>query len=163
MRGSDTPYPQGRVSREKALQKLKHFCGYQERSHADVKQKLYALGLFKTEVEEIMTQLIEEGYLNEQRFATLFASGKFRIKGWGRQKISYELRLKHISEFCIKKALADIDEAEYLKSFSRLAEKKWNSLHTEKNIFVRTNKCHQYLLQRGFETSLIKNFNFQKE
>ena len=163
MRGSDTPYPQGRVSREKALQKLKHFCGYQERSHADVKQKLYSLGLFKNEVEEIITQLIEEGYLNEQRFATQFASGKFRIKGWGRQKISYELRQKQISEFCIKKALTELDEAEYLKVFSRLAEKKWNSLHTEKNIFVRKNKCQQYLLQRGFETSLIKNFNFQKE
>jgi regulatory protein len=163
MRGSDTAYRQGRVSREKALEKLKHFCGYQERSHAEVKQKLYALGLFKNEVEEIITCLIEESYLNEQRYATQFASGKLRIKGWGRQKIYHELRQKQISEFCIKKALAELDEAEYLKVFARLAEKKWNLLHGEKNIFVRKNKCRQYLLQRGFETALINRFDFLKE
>jgi regulatory protein len=157
------PFPPDRVSKEKALQKMKHFCGYQERSHADVKQKLYSLGLFKSEVEELISRLIEEGYLNELRYATQFASGKFRIKGWGRQKIFHELRQKQISEFCINKALAELDETEYLKVFSRLAEKKWNSLLTEKNISVRKNKCQQYLLKRGFEFSMIKNFRFQNE
>ena len=82
-----SPYSPGRISPEKAMQKLKHYCGYQERSHLEVKQKLYSLGLMKKEVEELISRLIEEGYLNEERFAIHFASGKLRIKGWGRQKI----------------------------------------------------------------------------
>ena len=73
MRSLDSSYSRGRTSPEKALQKLKHYCGYQERSHAEVRQKLYTLGLYKAEVEELISRLIEEGYLNEERFARMFA------------------------------------------------------------------------------------------
>ncbi len=155
-----SPYSRGRISPEKALQKLKHYCGYQERSHQEVKQKLYSLGLMKKEVEELISRLIEEGYLNEERFAILFASGKLRIKGWGKQKIRFELRQKGISEFCITKALKSLDESEYITGFNRQAEKKWHSLQSEKNIFVKKNKWQQYLLQKGFEPALIKTWSF---
>ena len=94
---SGSTYSSGRTSPEKALQKLKHYCGYHERSHSEVRQKLYSLGLHKKEVEELIARLIEEEYLNEERFARLFASGKSRIKGWGKQKIRHELRLKGVS------------------------------------------------------------------
>src|SRR5450755_2907095 len=156
MAASGTSYSQGRISAEKALQKLKHFCGYQERSHADVKQKLYSLGLFRKEVEEVISRLIEEGYLNEERFALRFASGKLRIKGWGKQKIRYELRQQGISEYCIVKVLKSIDETDYAAGFNRQADKKWRSLQSEKNIFVKKNKWQQFLLQKGFEPALIK-------
>ncbi len=154
---------QGRISPEKALQKLKHFCGYQERSHAEVKQKLYSLGLFKIEVEELISRLIEEEYLNEERYAIQFASGKSRIKGWGKIKIRHELRQKAVSEFCILKALKSLDEEDYVSGFNRLAGKKWQALRLEKNIFVRKNKWQQFLLQRGFEPALIKNWDFPDE
>ncbi len=155
-----SPYSPRRTSPEKAMQKLKHYCGYQERSHLEVKQKLYSLGLMKKEVEELISRLIEEGYLNEERFAILFASGKLRLKGWGRQKIRFELRQRGISEFCITKALKSIDESEYIAGFNRSAEKKWHSLRTEKNIFARKNKWQQYLHQKGFEPALIKTWSF---
>jgi regulatory protein len=148
---------------EKAFQKLKHYCGYQERSHGEVKQKLYSMGFFKKEVEELLGRLIEEGYLNEQRFANLFASGKLRIKGWGKQKIRYELRLKGISDFCIAAALKSLDEDEYNAVFNRQAGKKWQALQAEKNIFVRKNKWQQHLLQKGFEPVLIKTWTFPGE
>ncbi|MDP4131374.1 MAG: regulatory protein RecX [Bacteroidota bacterium] len=150
----------GRISKEKALQKLKHYCAYQERNHQEVKQKLYALGLFKKETEEVISDLIQEGYLNEERYAIQFASGKFRVKGWGKQKILYELKQKGISPYCTGKALEAIDQAEYHKSFTRQANKKWDSLHAEKNIFAKKTKWRNYLVQRGFEPLLIKTFTF---
>src|ERR1700729_155179 len=163
MAASDSTYSQGRTSPEKALQKLKHFCGYQERSHEEVRKKLYSCGLFKKEVEELMSRLIEEEYLNEERFALGFASGKLRIKGWGKQKIRYELRQKGTSEFCITKALKSLDDTDYLKVFNRQADKKWQALRSEMNIFVRKNKWQQYLLQKGFEPALIKTWPFPQE
>jgi len=150
----------GRVSKEKALQKLKHYCSYQERNHGEVKQKLYSLGLFKKEVEEVLSDLIQEGYLNEERYAIQFASGKFRIKGWGKQKILYALKQKGASPYCIKKALEGIDETEYLRSFNRQADKKWGSLQSEKNIFAKKTRWRNYLLQKGFESALMNTFSF---
>jgi regulatory protein len=163
MTDSGSPYFPGKISNEKALQKLKHFCGYQERSHGEVKQKLYSMGFFKKDVEELTGRLIEEGYLNEQRFANLFASGKHRIKGWGKQKIRHELRQKGIGVVCIEEALKFIDEGDYQNAFSRQAAKKWKALQAEKNIFVRKGKWQQFLLQRGFEAALIKTWTFPQE
>ncbi|HEY8733432.1 MAG TPA: regulatory protein RecX [Puia sp.] len=142
------------------MQKLKHYCGYQERSHAEVKEKLYSLGLFRREVDELISRLIEEDYLNEERFARQFASGKSRIKGWGKLKIRNELKQKGISEFCIVKALNAIDNKEYTDGFKKLADKKWLALRNEKNNFVRRNKWQQFLLQRGFEHAMIKTWSF---
>ncbi len=150
----------GRVSKEKAFQKLKHYCSYQERNHGEVKQKLYSLGLFKKEVEELISDLIQEDYLNEERYAIQFASGKFRIKGWGKQKILYALKQKGASPYCIKKALAGIDETEYLRSFNRQADKKWASLQSEKNIFAKKTKWRNHLLHKGFEPVLVNTFSF---
>jgi regulatory protein len=156
-------YSRGRTSPEKALQKLKHYCGYQERSHAEVKQKLYSLGLFAKEAEELISRLIEEEYLNEERFAIAYASGKSRNLGWGRIKIRHGLEQKGISKYCILKALQSLDESEYIAGFQRIADKKWLSLQTEKNIFVKKNKWQQFLLQRGFEQSIIKTWSFPEQ
>src|SRR6476620_10497067 len=98
------------IGTEKALQKIKHYCAYQERNHKEVKDKLYSFGLYRQEVEALLSQLIEEGYLNEERFAIAFAGGKFRLRQWGRVKIQYELKQKGISEYCIRKALMSIEE-----------------------------------------------------
>src|SRR6476661_8147393 len=109
------------LSKEQALQKAKHYCGYQERSHFEAKEKLYSFGLHKQDVELVLSQLIEENYLNEERFAVRFASGKFSLKHWGRIKIKYELKQKQVSEYCIKAALEEIDEEEYKNSLMKLA------------------------------------------
>lgn len=146
------------LTKEQALQKAKHYCGYQERSHYEVREKLYALGMHKQQVEELISQLIEENYLNEERFAIEFAGGKFRMKQWGRVKIKYELKQKKVSEYCIKKALKQIDEEDYLKSINTLARKKWNSIKGEGvNHFVKMSKTTTYLMQKGFESDLIQS------
>jgi len=163
MDNSGSNFSRGRITPEKALQKSKHFCGYRERSHAEVKQKLYSLGLFKKEVEALISRLIEEEYLNDERFALQFASGKCRIRGWGRNKIRYELRQKGISELFISKALKSLDEQEYEGIFNRQADKKWQALQTEKNIFAKKIKWQQFLLQKGFEPALIRSWSFPED
>src|SRR5690606_33190020 len=94
---------------EQALQKIKQYCAYQERCHSEVRDKLYSFGLRQSEVEEMITLLIVENYLNEERFAIHFAGGKFRMKQWGKHKIKQALKLRKVSDYCINKALKDID------------------------------------------------------
>lgn len=146
------------LAKEQALQKAKHYCSYQERNHSEVKEKLCSFGLWKKDVEEIISTLIEENYLNEERYAIAFAGGKFRMKHWGRAKIKYELQQKKISAYCIKKAMKEIDDDAYKKTFSKLAEVKWKSLKGEKNIFIKKRKTQDYLIQKGFEYELINEF-----
>jgi regulatory protein len=143
------------IGTEKALQKIKHYCGYQERSHAETREKLYSFGLYKQEVEQLLSQLIEEDYLNEERYAISFAGGKFRMKQWGRVKIKYELQQKKISTYCIKKGLAAIDEADYVKCLEKLSREKLSTLRSEKNIFTKRTKLRNYLLQKGYEPALV--------
>jgi regulatory protein len=143
------------LTREQALQKLKHYCAYQERCHSEVKEKLYSLGVWKKDHDEIIATLIEENYLNEERFAIAFAGGKWRIKQWGRIKIKYELKQKQVSEYSIKKALKQIDEGEYLKVLNKLAKEKYAALKNEQYL-IRKKKTMDYLMTKGFESELVK-------
>lgn len=139
-----------------ALPKAKHYCAYQERCHSEVKDKLYGFGLNTKEVDEIMSTLIAENYINEERFAMQFAGGHFRSKKWGRVKISHALKQKQVSAYCIKKALKQIDEEEYVKVLQQHFEAKLKTLKSEKNIFIKKRKLQDHLMQKGFETDLIR-------
>jgi regulatory protein len=141
-------------TKEQALQKLRHYCGYQERCHSEVKEKLWQLKVNRKEHDEIIANLIEDDYLNEERFAVQFAGGKYRIKQWGRVKIKYELKQKQVSEYSIKKALKQIDEKDYIKTLNKLAEKRYAALKGEQWM-VRKKKTFDYLLQKGFESELV--------
>lgn len=143
-------------STDEALQKARQYCSYQERCHSEVKEKLFSFGLNKKEVDTLLSSLIEENYLNEERFAKQYAGGKFRIKKWGRVKIKYALKQKQVSEYCIKKALACIDESDYRKTIETLFEEKLKTLKKEKNIFIKKRKIQDSLLQKGFESYLVK-------
>lgn len=138
-----------------ALSRIKNYCAYQERCHSEVREKLFSLGLTKSERENLIAQLISEDYLNEERFAIQFAGGKFRMKKWGKSKIEMELKARNVSDFCIRKALSLIDENAYEDTFYKLAEKKRLSLKGEKNIFTRKRKIKDYLLAKGFSTDVI--------
>lgn len=143
------------IGTDSALEKIKHFCGYQERNHREVKEKLFSFGLYKDQVEGLISILIQEDYLNEERYAMAFARGKFRMKGWGKIKIKYELKQQQISDYCIKKALNSIDEEEYIKTFTKVFDNKMKNLKSEKNSFIKKKKLQNFLLQRGFEAFLI--------
>lgn len=142
------------LTKEQALQKLRHYCGYQERSHAEVAQKLWDLGVWRSDHDEIIATLIEEDYLNEERFAVAFAGGKFRMNSWGRKKIYYALKEKKVSEYNIKNAMKQIDEAAYLETITSLAEKKYAATRADQYL-VRKKKTQDYLLQKGFEHEIV--------
>lgn len=140
---------------EQALQKARHYCAYQERCHSEVKEKLYSFGLRKQEVEEALSRLIEDNYLNEERFAIQFAGGRFRMKQWGRIKIRYELKQKQVGDYCVKQALAAIDQEAYDRTLLRLAADKWSVLEKEGS-WVRRQKLQAYLAQKGYEMDKIQ-------
>lgn len=144
------------ISQEEGLQKIKHYCAYQERCHSEVKIKLYSLGLSTSIINEIMVSLIEENYLNEERFAMHFASGKFKLKQWGRNKIKFELKTKQVSEFLIKKALASINDEDYIITIKKIYNKYYL---TTKGISTKQRelKTKNYLLQKGYEFNVINN------
>jgi regulatory protein len=144
-----------RIGKEQAIQRIRHFCAYQERAQQEVRDKLYELGMTKSEVEEIISDLISDNFLNEERFAIQFTGGHFRIKQWGKNKIQYALQQKRVSPVNIKKALKSIDFDEYMKTLTFLAKKKWNSLKGERGL-GRMAKTQAFLYQRGFETALIQ-------
>jgi len=141
-----------------AFQKAKHYCAYQERCHMEVRDKLYSFRLYRNQVEQLLTQLIEEDYLNEERFAIAYAGGKFRMKQWGKEKIKYALKQKRVSDYCIRKSLAAISNSDYNKTFLSLANKKLLTLKSEKNIFIKKKKLKDYLQQKGFELKLINDY-----
>ena len=146
------------IGTEKALEKIKQYCAYQERCHSEVRNKLYGFGLNSEEIETIISTLIEENFLNEERFALAYAGGKFRIKRWGKAKIKQALNFKKISPYCIEKALKSLDDPTYEKNFEKLADVKWLSLKAEKNKYIKQTKLRRYLLGKGYESVLITDF-----
>jgi regulatory protein len=137
------------------LEKIKHFCAYQERCHSEVRSRLLEMKVYGAELEDFMVILIAENFLNEERFARAFARGKFSLKQWGRIKIKHELKARNISSTLIQMAMKEIDEADYERTLQQLTEKKWETLRAEKNFFVKMNKLKNYLLQKGFEGELV--------
>lgn len=147
---------QQRLTPQQALPKAKHYCAWQERCHGEVKDKLYGFGLNKNDAEQIISTLIEENFLNEERFAIMYAGGHFRSKHWGRIKIAHALKQKQVSAYCIKIALQHIDAEAYSKTLQQLIDKKRKSLKAEKNIFIKRKKLQDHLLQKGFEIELVR-------
>ena len=139
---------------DEAKRKLEHYCSYQERCHDEVVQKLRSLNMIPEAIDVIIFHLIENNFLNEERFAISFASGKFRIKQWGRRRIINELKARNISKYNIEIALKQFDEEEYLNAFNELADKQWDAIN-ERNILKKKKKVADFLLRKGFESSLV--------
>ncbi len=141
---------------DEATKKMEHYCVYQERCHQEVVQKLKGFGMIPQVIDHIVAHLINENYLNEERFAKSFARGKFRIKKWGKNRIVNELRARNISRFIIQSALKEIPEGDYLDSLESLATKRLSEIketHPQK----RKKKLADYLLYRGWESHLVYN------
>lgn len=137
-----------------AFLKASSWCAYQERSQQEARDKLYEWGLYSNEVDEVIAELITSNFLNEERFAMAYVSGKFNIKKWGRLKIKNGLRQKRVPEKLIQKALYSIDEDAYLKTLGQILEKK-QTLEKEKNPLKRQYKLNNYLQSKGYENDLI--------
>ena len=146
------------LTQKQALLKAASYCAYQERCHTEVEAKLAEWGFFGIDAQQVIIQLIEQNYLNEERFAKAFAGGKFRVKSWGRQKIIRELKLRKISPYCIQQALQEIDEAEYESRLMELITDKWADLKKERSKLIRQQKLMRFAQSKGYEVDLIIQF-----
>ncbi|HWK99451.1 MAG TPA: regulatory protein RecX [Parapedobacter sp.] len=146
--------PRQKLTPRQATSKAEAYCAYQERSQQEVRDKLYHWGLHREDVEEVIATLITDGFLNEERFALAYASGKFRMNGWGKYKIKQGLKQKAVSAPIIRAALRSLDEQEYRDKLLNLLQAK-GRLEKEKHPYKRKNKLTRYALGKGFESDLI--------
>jgi regulatory protein len=137
-----------------ALLKAQKHCAYQERSQQEVRNKLFEWGLHSADVENAIVELISANFINEERFAMQLASGKFRIKHWGKVKITQALKLHKVSAYCIKKALQQIPDDDYEKSLRKILEKKRNSV-PGKLTPLKARKLAHFAQSKGYESALI--------
>ena len=135
-----------------AKQKIEAYCAYQERCDFEVRKKLNSWNLYQDDIDALIADLIINNFLNEERFAEAYVSGKFRIKKWGRNKIRQSLKQKKISEYSIQKGLGQINEVEYLETLKSLAEAK---VVKGKSAWEKKAKLTRYLSSKGFESDLI--------
>lgn len=139
-----------------AKRKAESYCAYQERAQQEVRNKLYEWGLHQEEVENIIVQLIEDNFLNEERFAKAYTLGKFRMKGWGKIKIKQHLKAKNVSEPLIRLALKEIKEEEYHQKIEETVKKKIKKPISSIS-FLEKSKLYTYLQSKGFEKDIIYN------
>lgn len=138
-----------------AKQKIEAYCAYQDRCHSEVENKLFSWGLDEEDRNALIADLITNRFLDEERFAESFVSGKYNIKKWGRIKITQHLKQKRVSAYSIKKGLSQIEDKEYYATLVQLAEKKKSMLKPDKNIWNQKAKVMRFLNSRGFEQHLI--------
>ncbi len=140
---------------EEAKRAAERYCAYQERCHKEVVEKLKSMGMIPIAIDEIVVHLIQHKFLDESRFARAYAGGKFRIKHWGRIRITRELKQRGLNARLIKEGLAEIPEEDYLIALDTLSRKRNQQLTTVKNTYKRRKKLADYLLYRGWESHLV--------
>lgn len=138
-----------------AKMKLEAYCAYQERCTYEVQEKLKKFDLSEEEIQKLISQLEQDNFLNEARFARSYASGKFAIKSWGRVKIKSHLIAKHLPKEIIEEGLKEIEEDAYFSRLQELAEHKMRELQNEKNPWIKKQKIMRYLASKGYESFLI--------
>ncbi len=142
------------ISKDKALQKLQKYCAYQDRCHQEVRSKLISLGIYGDDLENIIVLLIEDNFLNEERFAQSYARGKFRMKKWGRVRIKRELKQRKVSDYCIRKGMAEIEEDQYLSTLIEILQKRQAQFEHLTAFEVRK-KMADHAIRRGYEVPLV--------
>ena len=142
------------IKNNEVQKKIEFYCTYQERSHKEVTEKLFKMGLKKNTVDEILSNLIQNNFINEARFASSYTSGKFRIKLWGKKRIKYGLKNHKVSDYNIQSALNQIRDEDYEKTLNHLTKKILNSCGKE-NLNKKKLKLFAALKYRGWELELI--------
>ena len=142
---------------EEAKRKMEGFCAYQERCHRETERKLQEMGMIPEAREVILLHLMENGYLNEERFARSFARGRFRLKQWGKERIRMELGQREVSAYNIARGLEEIPDEDYMETMETLGRAKLESTRGEHPL-KRKRKVADFLLRKGFESHLVYDF-----
>ncbi|MBK8514795.1 MAG: RecX family transcriptional regulator [Saprospiraceae bacterium] len=141
-------------SQEEALINIQKYCAFQERCHKDVRYKLIEHCIYGDLLEEIISDLISNNFLNEERFARAFTRGKFRMKQWGKNKIKAELKFRDVSPYCINESMKEIEDVDYINTLQLLIVKKDKTV-SFKNKYDRLKKLSDFAVSKGYEYELI--------
>lgn len=151
--GHDQRRKRKALNKEEALALMQKYCVYQDRCHQEVRYRLLEHQIYGDDLEDIITDLITEDFLNDERFAIAYASGKSKIKKWGKIKISQELKKRNISPYCIKRALSQIDSEAYFDNLIQIIRQRWDGTSTD---YHTRNRLTAYAARKGYEYELIK-------
>ena len=143
-----------RLELAEAKQKAGRFCAFQERSPKEISDKLRGWGLENDQVQDVLEQLLNEGFVDPQRFANAYCNDKFEFNSWGKHKIKANIFVHQLDAVVVENALARIDNDNYINRLAELAEKKWSNLEGVEDV-NRKQKTLSYLTNKGFETDLI--------
>jgi regulatory protein len=143
------------ISQERALTRAMQLCMSREYSEYDIHQKLKLWGLPEEHTDNVIDELIREGFIDNERFAQAFVKDKHRFNKWGKIKIQYELKFRNIPEHIIQDAYSDIPEYEYEQNLHELLKKKSLSLTSETDTFRKKEKLIRYAASKGYEQDLI--------
>lgn len=146
--------PSKPLSSDQVLDKMAKYCAYQERCVKDVVDKLKTFDLSSKDQEEILNYLIDNRFVNNERFAHAFVRGKINQSGWGLNKIRFHLMQKGIAKETIEGALQEADTEMYRQRLIELLQSKAKTVRAT-NDFEKKRKLAAFALQRGFEASLV--------
>ncbi len=139
-----------------SLLKLQQFCAYKERCHSEVRSKILKLEIYGDNLEELISLLIQDDFLNEERYARSYVRGKYRMNQWGKNKIIINLKSKKVSEYCIQKGLEEVDPNEYKSNLKSILEKQ-SRQYAKKNLneYQLKSKLFQFAYGKGYESEII--------
>lgn len=138
-----------------ARDKIRAYCLYRERSQTETRDKLLGYGLLPEIADTLLSELIQERFVDEERFARAYVRGKYRIKRWGKTRIKQGLYPHKLSDYVLRKAFSEIDPDQYFENLQYLAAKRW-PFTKAKNDYQRRQKLFAYLMRQGYESDLIR-------
>lgn len=136
------------------IEKARVFCSYQERCHADLRSRCKTWGLNNADTERLIVKMIEDGYLNEERFAKAYCRGKFLYNHWGKNKIAYQLKMKGISPICIKKGMLELEDLSYEETGRKMLAQYYSGLKSMRD-YNKKAKSAKFMIGKGFEPELV--------
>lgn len=143
------------MTETEALSRVSAYCSTAEHCRAEIAEKLQRWGIAYDAIDRILDRLMQEKFIDEERYCRAFINDKFRFAKWGKVKIGQALQLKKIAPFVYRPYLDEIDEAEYLSILQALLATKRKSVHAE-NDYERNAKLIRFALSRGFEMKDIR-------
>ncbi|XOV92443.1 MAG: regulatory protein RecX [Bacteroidota bacterium] len=144
-----------KLPKEQAIAKVARYCSTRERAPHQVKEKLIKWGIHSTQADEIIDKLKADNFLNEQRFANAYCHDKFEFNKWGKIKIRYGIQKFFLPEEVVDEGLSNIADDRYQDVVAEQAQKKWSMLQNEEDLFIKKQKTANFLIRKGFESSVI--------
>ena len=143
------------ITEQEALLKLSALCARAEHSSGEMLEKMRRWQLSEDARERVLDRLIDEKFVDDERFARLFVREKIRFDRWGRRKIEQALYQKGVASDISRRVLDEVDDEAYVAELKKLIAAKRRSVQAESDYEMRA-KLTKYALGRGFDYNVIR-------